>query len=148
MQQTLEMWVRSLGREDPLEEGVATHSSNLAWRFLWTEEPGRLQSIVLQRIRHNWSDLAQHRTGHLICIHQPQRLLILVKKRFNIILDSRKKHYYKSSVNNNNGFISVRGVILLESPKKKHIYSPQWWMHWDCRSFYIFYVCFSMLYFC
>ena len=41
------------------------------------------------------------------------------KTRVNIILDSRKKHYYKSSVNNNNSFISVRGVILLESPKKK-----------------------------
>ena len=37
-----EMWVRSLGQEDPLEEGTATHSSILAWRVLWTEEPGRL----------------------------------------------------------------------------------------------------------
>ena len=43
----------SLGREDPLEEGVATHSSILAWRFLWTEEPGGLQSIGLQRVRHD-----------------------------------------------------------------------------------------------
>ena len=36
-----ETWVRSLGREDPLEEGMATHSSILAWRIPWTEEPGR-----------------------------------------------------------------------------------------------------------
>ena len=40
----LETWVRSLGWEDPLEEGMATHSSILAWRIPWTEEPGRLQS--------------------------------------------------------------------------------------------------------
>ena len=48
-----EMQVRSLGQEDPLEEGVVTRSSILAWRIPWTEEPGRLQSIVLPRVRHN-----------------------------------------------------------------------------------------------
>ena len=42
-----------LGREDPLEEEMATHSSNLAWRIAWTEEPGRLQFIGLQRIGHD-----------------------------------------------------------------------------------------------
>ena len=47
------MWVQSLGREDPLEEGVATHSSILAWKILWTEEPGRLQSMESQRVRHD-----------------------------------------------------------------------------------------------
>ena len=40
-----ETWVRSLGQEDPLEEGMATHSNFLAWRIPWTEEPGELQSI-------------------------------------------------------------------------------------------------------
>ena len=48
-----ETWVRSLGWEDPLEEGMATHSSILAWRIRWTEEPGGLQSMGLQRVRHN-----------------------------------------------------------------------------------------------
>ena len=42
MQETQEMQVRSLGQEDPLEEGMATHSKILAWRIPWTEEPGRL----------------------------------------------------------------------------------------------------------
>ena len=41
------------GWEDPLEEGMATHSSILAWRIPWTEEPGRLQSMGLQRVRHD-----------------------------------------------------------------------------------------------
>ena len=44
---------QSLGQEDPLEEGKATHSSILAWRISWTEEPGRLQSIGLQRVRYD-----------------------------------------------------------------------------------------------
>ena len=49
---------RSLGWKDPLEEGMAFHSSILTWRNPWMEEPGRLQSIGLQRVRHNWSSLA------------------------------------------------------------------------------------------
>ena len=40
-----ETWVRSLGQQDPLQKGMATHSSILAWRIPWTEEPGRLQSM-------------------------------------------------------------------------------------------------------
>ena len=50
------MWetqVRSLGQEDPLEEEMATHSSILAWRIPWTEKPGRLRSMGLQRVRHD-----------------------------------------------------------------------------------------------
>ena len=46
-------WVQSLAWEDPLEKGKATHSSILAWRIPWTKEPGRLQSIGSQRVRHN-----------------------------------------------------------------------------------------------
>ena len=53
-----ETQVQSLGWEDPLEKGMATHSSILAWRIPWTEEPGGLQSMGLQRIRHDWSNLA------------------------------------------------------------------------------------------
>ena len=45
--------VRSLGQENPLEKGMATLSSTLAWRIPWTEEPGRLQSMWLQRVRHD-----------------------------------------------------------------------------------------------
>ena len=51
MQEMLETGVLPLGGEDPLEEGMAIHSSILAWRIHWTEEPGRLQSIGLQRVR-------------------------------------------------------------------------------------------------
>ena len=47
-----ETWVRSLGWEDPLEKEIATHSSTLAWKLPWTEEPGRLQTIGSQRVGH------------------------------------------------------------------------------------------------
>ena len=56
------MQVRSLGQEDPLEEGTATHSSVLAWRIPWTEEPGGLQS---RRVRHNRSALVHMDTHHV-----------------------------------------------------------------------------------
>ena len=48
--------VPPLGQEDPLEEGMATHPSTIAWRIPWTEEPGGLQSIGLQRVGHDWSN--------------------------------------------------------------------------------------------
>ena len=52
MQETQEMWVQSLDLEDPLDEEMATHTSILAWRIPCTEEPGALQSMESQRIRH------------------------------------------------------------------------------------------------
>ena len=48
-----EIWVQSLGREDPLEKEMAAHSSILAWRIPWTEEPDGLQSMGSQRVGHN-----------------------------------------------------------------------------------------------
>ena len=53
MQELQETQFQSLGREDSLEEGMATHSSILEWRIPWTEEPSGLQSIALQRVRHD-----------------------------------------------------------------------------------------------
>ena len=50
---TQEIYVRSLGWEDLLEEKTTTHSNTLAWRIPWTEEPGRLQSLGSQRVRHD-----------------------------------------------------------------------------------------------
>ena len=50
-----ETWVGSLGLEDPLEKEMATHSSILAWRIPWTEEPGRPQYMGLQRVGHDWA---------------------------------------------------------------------------------------------
>ena len=59
MQQMPEMWVQFLGWKDPLEEGMATNSSFLAWRISLIQEPSGLQSIGLQRVRHDQSDWTQ-----------------------------------------------------------------------------------------
>ena len=55
-----ETWVLSLGQEDSLQKGMATHSSILAWRIPWTEEPGGLQSTWSQRVGHNWATEQAH----------------------------------------------------------------------------------------
>ena len=59
------MQFRSLGQEDPLKEGVATHPSILAWRIAWTQEPGGLRSKGSQRVRRYWGDLACTHTGFM-----------------------------------------------------------------------------------
>ena len=67
---TMRIWgnvVQSPGQEDPLEDGMATHSNILAWRIPWTEEPGGLQSIESQRVRHDWSDL-ERMHSQVICL--------------------------------------------------------------------------------
>ena len=65
MQETEEMWFQSLGWEDPLEKKMATHSSIFAWRIPWTEKPGGLQSMGLQRVTntHLQFDSCRARTG-------------------------------------------------------------------------------------
>ena len=64
MQET-QVW--TLGLEDPLEKGMATHSSIPAWRIPWTEEPDGLQSIVLQKVRHDWVT-QQTYTNACVCV--------------------------------------------------------------------------------
>ena len=98
--------VQSLGWEDPPEEGMTTHSSTLAWRTPWTEEPGRLLSMGSQRVGHDWRDLArlpQHlvhlpRTSSFLSVWQtlpphnasscgnPFMIFLSFQKPFQIIL--------------------------------------------------------------
>ena len=90
--------VRSLDQEDPLEKEMATHSSTLAWETLWTEEPGGLQSIRLQRLGHDWSTnttlfqlILLHLALYLVC-PPPTTLYTLWRQRlcliFSFILSS------------------------------------------------------------
>ena len=65
IQELQESQIQSLGQEDPLEEDIATHSSILAWRIPWTEDPGGLQSIGSQRVGHDWSSWARVYTWKL-----------------------------------------------------------------------------------
>ena len=77
------MWVQSLGQEDPLEEGMAIHSSVLAWKNPWTEEPGSLLSLGSQRASHDGSNracmhthvqLEQYAAGVKVCVSEPSWL--------------------------------------------------------------------------
>ena len=91
---TWETWVRSLGQEDTLEKGMAAHSSILAWRISRTEEPGGLQSMGLQRIRHDWA--TEHAQCFKICFIQPNmwkycHFSILLKQNINKIAAAAAK---------------------------------------------------------
>ena len=63
VQQMQETWVQSLGQEDPLEKEMATHSIILAWEVSWAEEPGVLQSMGLQRVRHDWANIQVYKVS-------------------------------------------------------------------------------------
>ena len=65
-----ETWVRSLGEEDPLEKEMASQSSTLTWKIPWTKEPGRLQSMGSQRVRHDWvtNTITTKETGTIVPI--------------------------------------------------------------------------------
>ena len=65
-----ETWVRSLVWEDPLEKETAAHSSILAWKISWTEEPGGLQSMGSQRVRHDWATNTHTHTRRWSCYNQ------------------------------------------------------------------------------
>ena len=62
-----ETWVWSLGREDPLEKEMATHSRIFAWEIPWTEEPGRLPSMRSQRVGHDWTAETTNNLGNMHC---------------------------------------------------------------------------------
>ena len=81
MQKTQETQAWSLDWEDSLEEGMATHSGILVWRIPWTEEPGRLQPIGSQRVRHEWSDLTCKRN---ISNNKRHEQLSILKKLLKI----------------------------------------------------------------
>ena len=86
MYEVQKLCVLSLGQEDSLQKGMATHSSILAWRIPRAEEPWRLQSIVSHRLGYNWSDLAEHSITYLLtlpplqpkCNHYSNFTLILI----------------------------------------------------------------------
>jgi len=88
-----EMWVLLLGWEDPLEKEMATHSSILAWEILWTEEPGGLQSMGLQRVRHDWAHPHAHQ--------EPRSITVWVNVIVGFMspnLETLESIYFKSAI--------------------------------------------------
>ena len=85
----IETWVQALGWGDPLEEGMATHSSILAWRIPWTEEPGGLRFIGLQRIEHDWSDLAHVHTFYTLATLYISYIALFHKHLLNVCVPAK-----------------------------------------------------------
>ena len=104
------MWdtyVWSLGREDPLEKEMAIHSSTVAWKIPWTEEPGRLQSMRSQRVRHNWATKTCTFTHSLWCsklsiadLNLPieNRLFVLINSVSPVSSDLSRLYFYNLHV--------------------------------------------------
>ena len=97
-----ETWVRSLDPGDPLEKEMATPSSTLAWKIPWMEEPGRLQSMGSQRVRHNWATSLRFTSAKAVskypcCFktsfwkHESQCLLIVSRARH---CPKLRRHYF------------------------------------------------------
>ena len=121
-----EMQISCLGREDPLEEGIEAHSSILAWEIPSTEEPGGLQPIVSQRVRHNWvteravlthtlAGVSYHQVSHDWMNnskkHSESKHIFLFE--YNIKLSC--KHPYFSILFLNNLALHLSFLILLEN---------------------------------
>ena len=113
-----ETWVRSLGWEDPLEEGIATHSSILAWRISWTEEPGRLQSMGSQRVGHNWA--TKHRKQNSVLVKVTQRNRTKTSRVCHVCYmcvsrERERNTYYKKLAN-----------AIMEADKTQDLQSATW----------------------
>ena len=80
-----------MGQEDPLEEGMATHPSILAWRIPWIEEPGGLQSMMSQRVLHDWRDFARMHAQngtHILHVAQKTNYVNCLKSETSVIADN------------------------------------------------------------
>ena len=118
-----ETWVWSLSQEDPLEEGMATISSILAWRIPWTEEPGSLQSTRLRRVGHNWSDLAH--------TDEVREYMITVSHAGE--QDSRAQTGGQTQVSwplTDSSFHASALTYLSSKAKRKPINTKDWIKHW------------------
>ena len=93
MQEVQELQVRSLGLEDPMEEGMATHSRILAWRISWTEEPGRFPVHGVVRVRH---DLATERQPDLLFWHPDLRCVAfrILRNKHQLPRNHPSLHYF------------------------------------------------------
>ena len=126
-----EIRVRSLGREDPLEKEMATHSSIHAQKILWTEEPGGLQSMGLQRVRHNWATSAQLSSRFTLYRHCHQYLkwttnyrpVHLIGNKSLVQLTWRKKPRTYLSANHIDR--------IIQCFMKESVELQDWWKIWN-----------------
>ena len=103
----IEMWVWSLGEEDPLEKEMATHSSILAWRIPWTEEPSGLQSMGSQRVGHDWVTNTFFLSGLNIHFHLVENQCLIFSQLFHNVFTLNQNNYLNGAFS----IISIQWVI-------------------------------------
>ena len=110
-----ETWVWSLAREEPLEKGTVTHSSILAWRIPWTEEPGRVQTIGSQRVRHDWAGALFPFSLHFEFTQKESNPCLTWDEVFGWAMNLYcvHQHYFACSWINQSLFLWRRGFIFL-----------------------------------
>ena len=123
MQETQEIRVQSLGREDPLEKEMATHSSVLAWRIPRTEEPGGLQSMGSQWVRHDWGIEREHTLR--ICYSA------LIPPEVNLGKNSVNKRRNLPPPREGSSLWPRTPLTLLETPIRSLPRVPAWPL-WSC----------------
>ena len=120
MQET-ETWVWSLSREDPLEKGMITHSSILAWRIPWIQEPGRLQSMTSHRVGHDWvTNTFAFIFDVLWSIIFPFSFVILIWALSLFSLDESSKWFTNFIFSKNQLFVSLIFYIVFFAPSGSH----------------------------
>ena len=112
-----ETWVWSLGWEDPLEKEMATHSSILAWRIPWTEEPGGLQSTGSQRVGHNWATSLSLSLSPRVCSNY--------SKQFTDSVQSLSNYQWHFSQNKN--FLSWNTFLFFPVVTPSQLYKWSLW---------------------
>ena len=127
--------VWSLGREDSLEKEMATHSSTLAWKIPWMDEPGRLQSMGSQRVGHNWATSLEYTKGKangheeiqqtgIELVHQAQKACPLKDDQGNRINEAQRYStmltiWYKWGPTGDSEQIKQRGRVQIERWERK-----------------------------
>ena len=124
-----ETWIWALSQQDPLQEGMATHSSILAWTIPWKEEPGRLQSRGSQRVRHNWSGLAHtHRSriaeSYSNLMFNFVRNYHIASKVWNLTLNTRRFILWKNFFT-----VWISSVLPLEAILAWRVCHSGWLKH-------------------
>ena len=143
-----EVWVQSLGQEDSFQKEMATHSSILAWKIAWTEEPGGLQFMGSQRVKHNWVTEHAHTPEfyllflHHLCkcqhIGKDKKIYLGVKMKIVLILQTPLK-WFGAGQNSMEYILKIIDMLKEiwglphDSPHFCPILFPKWfkWRRWN-----------------
>ena len=123
-----ETWVQSLGREDPLEEGMATHSSILAW----IEEPGGLQSTALQRVGHDWTIKHGYSKNRLSIFLSPYKCLLIIPQKSKHLILHQSPYIFFLLTFSSPGNSQARILEWVAMPSSRGLSQPRDWTQVFC----------------